>query len=100
MGSLRILRTLVAVVEFGSVVGAARFLGYSPAAISRQIAALQRQLGVRLFVPEGRGIRPTALAVQLVDRARQVVQQADDLEDYLRVIRLSSAPQQRDLTVP
>lgn len=89
MGSLRLLRTLIAVFDTGSVIGAARSRGYSPAAVSRQMGELQRQLGVALFVPAGRGIRPTEHAVSLVEKVRAVIVEADKLDAYMRSIRTS-----------
>lgn len=48
------LRTLRAVHEFGSMAAAAVALGYTPGAVSQQMAALQRSLGSDLFVMVGR----------------------------------------------
>lgn len=45
MASLRMLRTLVAVVDGGSFVAGARSCGYSTAQVSRQMNQLQRRLG-------------------------------------------------------
>ncbi len=52
----RTLRALVAVAEAGSFRAAARSLGYTQSAVSHQIAAIERRLGVTVFVrPGGRG---------------------------------------------
>lgn len=77
-----ILKTFVSVMESGSVVGAARERGYSPAAVSRHIAWLQKRLGVELFVPDGRSIRPTPAAVAFVDRARDIVEELQRFEEF------------------
>jgi molybdenum-dependent DNA-binding transcriptional regulator ModE len=53
---LRSLLALVAVVEEGSFVGAARRLGYSRSTISHQIAQLESAIGVALVV-RGSGSR-------------------------------------------
>jgi DNA-binding transcriptional LysR family regulator len=87
MVNIRLLRTAVAVHDCGSVSGAARSAGYSAAAISRQLGTLQRELGVPLFVPRGRGVTPTAEMRRLVDRVRPLLAQADDLDRHLRAIR-------------
>lgn len=89
MASLRLLKTLVAVFDTGSVRAAARERAYSPTAVSRQMSELQRQLGVALFVPNGRGIRPTPHAAQLVDKVRAVIAEADKLDAYIRSVRTS-----------
>ncbi|WP_186526115.1 LysR family transcriptional regulator [Leekyejoonella antrihumi] len=54
------LRVFRAVVASGSVGAAATHLGYTPSAISQQIAALQRETGLTLFEKSGRGITATA----------------------------------------
>jgi DNA-binding transcriptional LysR family regulator len=82
MLDLRVLKTFLAVIDSGSVVAAAREQGYSPAAVSRQIAWLQRRLAVRFFEPEGRSIRPTADALEFASRARELVHEADRFEQY------------------
>lgn len=52
----RTLRSFVAVADAGSFRGAARSLGYTQSAISHQIAAVERRLGVTVFIrPGGRG---------------------------------------------
>lgn len=52
----RTLRALVAVADEGSFRAASRSLGYTQSAVSHQIAAIERRLGVTVFVrPGGRG---------------------------------------------
>lgn len=52
----RTLRALVSVADAGSFRAAARSLGYTQSAVSHQVAAVERRLGVTLFVrPGGRG---------------------------------------------
>lgn len=82
IANLPVLKTFVAVMDHGSVVGAARALGYSSAAVSRQMSWLQRRLGVRLFVPEGRSIKPTAEALEFVERCREIVDELRRFEAY------------------
>src|SRR4051795_1819426 len=56
------LRVFRAVVASGSVQAAAEHLGYTPSAVSQQLAALQKETGLVLFEKAGRGITPTATA--------------------------------------
>ncbi|MFB8388082.1 LysR family transcriptional regulator [Microbacterium sp. NPDC055910] len=84
IADLSVMKTFVSVVDQGSVVGAAKALGYSPAAVSRQMGWLQRRLGVRLFVPVGRSIEPTAPALEFVQRCREVVEEVRRFESYAR----------------
>jgi DNA-binding transcriptional LysR family regulator len=78
-----VLRTFLAVFDEGSVIGASRVCGFSPAAVSRQMGALQRRTGLVLFVPEGRGIRPTAHAERLADEARRLMDAAHDFARFV-----------------
>ena len=57
---LRRLRTFVAVAELGTVSKAAVRLRIGQPALSRQIAELQKELGIRLFDHVGRGLVLTA----------------------------------------
>ncbi|MGI8947543.1 MAG: LysR family transcriptional regulator [Ornithinimicrobium sp.] len=61
---------LYAVHEEGSVAAAARSLGYTPSAVSQQIAKLEREVGRTLLEPAGRGVVLTDAALVLVDAAR------------------------------
>lgn len=63
------LTFLSAVHRHGSVAAAARELGYTSSAVSQQIAKLQREAGVRLLEPVGRGVVLTDAALVLVDAA-------------------------------
>ncbi len=65
-----LLRSLLAVVDHGSLQAAARALGSSQPTLSRLIADLSRQLGIVLFERTGRGLYPTASARQLALLAR------------------------------
>ncbi|WP_027944886.1 LysR family transcriptional regulator [Amycolatopsis taiwanensis] len=53
------LRVLRAVVANGSIRATASALGYTPSAVSQQLAVLQRETGLQLFERVGRGIEPT-----------------------------------------
>lgn len=54
------LRYVVALADAGSMVAAARALGVEHTTVSRRIAALERDLGVRLFMRTPDGHRPTS----------------------------------------
>lgn len=85
MVNLTVLKTFIAVIDAGSVVAAARQRGYSPAAVSRQLAWLQRRYEIRFFEPQGRSIRPTTDALEFAVRARELVDEATRFEHYSRV---------------
>src|ERR1700750_2282339 len=66
MWEMRRLRVLHAVSAYGSVTAAAAALGYSAPAVSQQLAALEREVGMRLTERAGRGVELTPAAHILV----------------------------------
>ncbi|WP_028800400.1 LysR family transcriptional regulator [Streptomyces sp. 142MFCol3.1] len=71
------LAALVAVAEAGSITRAAERLGYTPPALSQQLAKLEREAGATLLVRSHRGTRLTGAGELLVARARRVL---DEME--------------------
>ncbi|MDG4864839.1 LysR family transcriptional regulator, partial [Streptomyces sp. T-3] len=71
------LAALVAVAEAGSITRAAQRLGYTPPALSQQLAKLEREAGAALLVRHHRGARLTAAGELLVARARTVLDELD-----------------------
>ena len=69
MMDLQRLRIYRAVVAAGSIQGAAANLGYTPSAVSQQVAALSRETGLALIGKAGRGIEPTDAGLELVQAA-------------------------------
>lgn len=67
------LRLLVAVVDVGSITGAAVRLGITQSGVSHQLDKLRRLTADPLFVKNGRGIVPTARALRLADEARELL---------------------------
>ena len=65
-----LVRSFLVALEHGSLLGAARVLKSSQPTIGRHIAELESQLGVVLFERTGRGLVPTAIALQLAESAR------------------------------
>jgi DNA-binding transcriptional LysR family regulator len=67
------LRSLLEVSATGSVRAAAERLFVTQPAVSSQIAALQKELGVRLVTRDGRGLRLTTAGEVLAGYARRVL---------------------------
>nr|WP_179535413.1 LysR family transcriptional regulator [Actinopolyspora biskrensis] len=63
------MQLLRAVINSGSVTVAATNLGYTPSAISQQLATLEREAGVPLLEKVGRGIRATQAGAMVAERA-------------------------------
>jgi DNA-binding transcriptional LysR family regulator len=74
------LRALHAVAIYGSVGSAADALGYTPSAVSQQLAKLERETRTVLVERRGRGIVLTDAALQLAATASQVLQLVENAE--------------------
>ncbi|MFE4615450.1 MULTISPECIES: LysR family transcriptional regulator [Streptomyces] len=74
------LRALHAVAVHGSVGAAASALGYTPSAVSQQIAKLERETRTTLLERSGRGIRLTDEAHQLAATAQQLLAIVEEAE--------------------
>ncbi|AMO24685.1 LysR family transcriptional regulator [Ramlibacter tataouinensis] len=69
----RLLQLLLAVLESGSVTGAAARLGVTQSAVSHGLERLRSLTGDALFVKSGRGIAATARAEALAQPARELL---------------------------
>jgi len=85
-----LLRSFLAVIDHGSLLGAARSLGTYQPTLSRQIGELESQLGVPLFERTGRGLSPTAAGRSIVDAARRMAAAALEVEAGLRGVGAAS----------
>jgi len=92
--TVRQLQIFLTALEHQSFVQAAAHLGMSPPAVSMQMSKLGESLGVKLFEKEGRSVRPTEAAQQLLPYAETI--QAT-LNQAVRDI--SAKQQQRDSCV-
>jgi DNA-binding transcriptional LysR family regulator len=75
-----LVRSFLAVLDHGSLLGAARALKSSQPTVGRHIAELELQLGVALFERTGRGLKPLAMALRLADSARAMESGAHQLQ--------------------
>ena len=82
---LRHLRYFIAVAEEGSFTRAARRLRLAQQAVSRQIADLERELGVKLFERGARGAKLTPAGMAFVDGAKGALGQT------VRAVQLARA---------
>lgn len=70
---IRHIQALVKLAELGNVNRTAQALGLTQPAITLLLADLERLLEAPLFVRHSKGVTPTALAVQILPLARQVL---------------------------
>jgi len=87
MLDVRRLRVLHAVSAYGSVTAAAAALGYSAPAVSQQLAALEREVGMRLTERAGRGLELTPAAQILVGHTDVLLARLDAAEADLAALR-------------
>ena len=73
------LDALASIDTEGSVHAAAGTLGYTPSAVSQQVKRLERQVGLPLLERVGRGVILTGAGRQLVDDARGVRSQLEQI---------------------
>jgi DNA-binding transcriptional LysR family regulator len=84
---LRQLRYAVAVADAGHFGQAAQELHISPSGLSQQIRALERSLGVRLFVRDTRHVGLTPAGEAFLQHARVLVELADQATASARLTR-------------
>jgi DNA-binding transcriptional LysR family regulator len=87
MLDVRRMQVLRAVVTSGSITAAATNLGYTPSAVSQQVAALERQARTPLLERAGRGIRPTAAGRLLTEHAEIIGRHVAEAELALADLR-------------
>ncbi|WP_194238465.1 LysR family transcriptional regulator [Streptomyces spongiae] len=87
MIDVRRMQVLRAVVTSGSITAAADNLGYTPSAVSQQVAVLEKQAGIPLLERVGRGVRPTEAGELLSDHAAVISRQVTEAETALADLR-------------
>ncbi|WP_185803892.1 LysR family transcriptional regulator [Pontivivens nitratireducens] len=75
----RQLRNFVQIVELSSITAAADRLHIAQPALSRQVKALEAELGVSLLRRHGRGVMPTEEGLRLARRASVILESMEDL---------------------
>lgn len=87
MLDVRRMQVLRAVVTTGSITAAATNLGYTPSAISQQVASLEKQAGMALLERVGRGVRPTLAGKLLTEHAAAITDKLVEAEAALADLR-------------
>jgi DNA-binding transcriptional LysR family regulator len=85
MDRLQAMQTLVRVVELGSFSAAAREAGSTQSAVSKQVAALEKQLGAQLLARSTRALKLTEAGERYVEQARRLVAEVAEAESELRM---------------
>ncbi|MFE4368416.1 LysR family transcriptional regulator [Streptomyces sp. NPDC056835] len=96
------VRTFVAIVDAGQFQEAATDLSITPQAVSKRVAALERELGVQLFTRDARGARPTIDGQAFLPHARRLLQAAEQavasVQPGSRAVRVDVIGRQLSLT--
>lgn len=79
-------RALLCAVEKNNLSEAASELGYTPSGISRMMATLESEMGLKLLIRNRRGITPTRECEDLLPAIREVVRSGDRLEQEVSEI--------------
>ncbi|UJW86973.1 LysR family transcriptional regulator [Devosia sp. SL43] len=85
------IRAFLATVETGSLSAAARSLGLTQPTLSRQVAALERDLGVMLFERLGRALVLTSAGAELAGSVR-------DMGEAARRVSLAASSQSQSIS--
>ncbi len=84
MDRIEAITAFVAVCDASGFAPAARRLGRSPSAVTRLIAGLEEQLGVRLLQRTTRAVGLTEAGARYLDRARRLLTDLRDAEEIAR----------------
>ncbi|WP_404478125.1 LysR substrate-binding domain-containing protein [Novosphingobium sp. BL-52-GroH] len=84
MDRLSTLQLLIRIVELGSFTRAAQEGGLGQPAVSKQVAALEARLGVRLLERTSRGLKPTAAGLDLYHSAVRLLADLEETESRVR----------------
>ncbi len=80
--TLQQLRYLIAIAQCGSISAAAHQLYVSQSSLSVAVRDIEQETGVTVFERSNRGITLTNEGIELLGFARQVVEQADLMEEH------------------
>lgn len=95
---LNALKTFEAVARLSSITRAAEELGVSHSSVSQQVRVLENYFGQKLFLREGRSIKPTRLALAYMEQVRtsldRIAVASAELTTYgkQRAITLNATP--------
>lgn len=78
------LRTLIVLIETGSITMAAKRLNRVPSAITIRLQQLENNLGVQLFFREKKSLIATPKAILLYQYAKQIVDLANEAEHKIK----------------
>lgn len=81
------LKELIAIVDHGSLRGAARNLGVTAPALSKSLGRLEEELRVPLLIRNSRGVTPSAYGQALLRRARLIQAESQKASEEIAQLR-------------
>jgi DNA-binding transcriptional LysR family regulator len=89
------LKIFVAVAQFGSFAAAARDMGNDPSSVSRSVAVLEAELGVRLFQRSTRAMALTEAGEQYLSHIAPLIEEFNRANDEVAALKGDPAGQVR-----
>ncbi|MDQ2064906.1 LysR family transcriptional regulator [Xinfangfangia sp. CPCC 101601] len=84
---LRHLRTIRAIHQAGGLARAADLLNMTQSALSHQVAGLEAQAGMELFVRRSKPMRLSAAGYRMLKAAERILPEMDAMEEEFRALR-------------
>ncbi len=81
------LKAFIESAEKGSIKAAADSLGYTPSAVSQLVTALERELGIALFVRSQKGVSLTSEGAAMVPVVRAYLAREDEIYQFAAELR-------------
>lgn len=91
MDRMSLMQSFVTVARIGSFSGAAKALNFSGSLVSRHVAELERQLGVRLINRTARSISLTETGVRYADFAARILREIET--EYATISHIHDRPE-------
>ncbi len=87
---IRFLKSLVAVVETGSIASAGRLQNLTATAVSQRIRALENELDSALLSRSAHSARPTEACLNILPRMKKLIRESDALKSDIDTTGLSA----------
>ena len=97
---IRYLQAFQAVMETGSVTEASKTMYLTQPQVSRLVATLEDELGLRLFVRTGRRLVPTQEGLRFYDETKRILSGIDEISKIAEDIRTVKEPRLRVMCQP
>ncbi|MYI67469.1 MAG: LysR family transcriptional regulator [Boseongicola sp. SB0673_bin_14] len=81
------IQAIVAVADAGSIRSAARALGKTQSALTKQVRQVEEETGLALFLRTSRGVIPTEAGIAVLSRARSIQAELTHLDDEVATLR-------------